>query len=87
MRRHAELGGGAEFDRCSILVCGGHLARRAQLWCRVLWWTVVAGPLVRVETVFGETQEEQFSGIRWNGVTSRIAAIEWEHLSEEERCR
>ena len=51
------------------------------------WWTVVAGPLLRLEPVFGEMQEEQFSGIRWNVVTRRIAAIEWEPLSEEERCR
>ena len=30
---------------------------------RVLWWTVVAGPLLRVEPVFGETQEET---VVWN---------------------
>ena len=30
-------------------------------------------PLVRVELVFGETQEEHLSGIRWNVVTCRIA--------------
>ena len=39
------------------------------MWCCVLWETVVAGPLVRVEIVFGETQEEHLSGIRWNVVT------------------
>ena len=46
MRRYAELRGGAEFDRCSILLCGGQLAGSAELWCRVL---LVAGPLLRVE--------------------------------------
>ena len=39
----------------------------------VLWWTVVAGPLVRV---VGETQEEHLPGIRWNVVTCRIAEVE-----------
>ena len=57
-------------------LCGGQLAVGAQLWCRVLWWTVVVGPLVRVELVFGETQEEHLSGIRWNVVTCRIAEVE-----------
>ena len=51
-----------------VLLRGGQLARRADLWCRVLQWTVVAGPLLRAEPVFGEAQEEQLSGIRWNGV-------------------
>ena len=46
-----------------LLCCGGQLARRAQLWCRVLWWTVVAGRLLLVELVCGETQEEQLSGV------------------------
>ena len=59
-----------------FLLCGGQLARRAQLWCCVLWWTVVAGPLVRVELVFCETQEEDSSGIRWNAVICRIAEVE-----------
>ena len=52
---------------------------------------VVAGPLLRVEPVFGETQEEQLSGIRWNGVAGRVAVIACCRTkfrsSEEERCR
>ena len=56
-----------------FLLCAGQLAGWAELWCGVLWWTVVAGPLLRVEPVFGETQEEQLSGIRWNGVACRVA--------------
>ena len=64
-----------------FLLCGGQLAGRAQLWCRVLWLTVVVGPLVRVEPVFGETQEEHLSGIRWNVVTCRIAEVEWPGMS------
>ena len=39
--------------------------------------TVVAGPLLHVEPVFGETQEEQLSGIRWNVVACRVAVILW----------
>ena len=58
------------------LLCGGQLARRAQLWCRVLWWTMVAGHLVCVEPVFGETQEEHLSEMCWNVVTCRIAEVE-----------
>ena len=58
------------------LLCRGQLAGRAQLCCRVLWWIVVAGPLLRVELVFGETQEEHLSGIRWNVVITRIAEVE-----------
>ena len=53
-----------------------------------VWWT---GPLLRVEPVFGETQEEQLSGIRWNGVACRVAVIVCCRAkfrgSEEERCR
>ena len=40
-----------------FLLCGGQLA--GELSCGVLWWTVVAGPLVRVEPVFGETDESE----------------------------
>ena len=39
--------------------CGGQLVGRAPLWCRVLWWTVVAGPLLRVELVFGERRRSR----------------------------
>ena len=45
-----------------VLAIVARLAGRAQLWCRVLWWPVVAGPLLLVELVCGETQEEQLSG-------------------------
>ena len=31
----------------------------AQLWCRVLWWTLFAGQWWLVELARGETQEEQ----------------------------
>ena len=91
MRRYAERSESAEFDRCSILLCGGQLVGSAEPWCRVLWWTVVAGPLLRVEPVFGETHEEQLSGIRWNEVACRVAVIVCCRTkfrsSEEERCR
>ena len=83
MRRYAERPRSAEFDRCSILFRGGQLAGSVELWCRVLWWTVVAGPLLRVELVFGETQEEQLSGIRWNGVACRVAVIVCAERSSE----
>ena len=47
--------------------------------------------LCRVEPVFGETQEEQLSGIRWNVVACRVAVIACCRTkfrsSEEERCR
>ena len=47
-----------------FLLCGGgQLAGRAQLWSRVLWWTLVAGLLLFVEPVCGETQEEQLSKV------------------------
>ena len=49
----------ARFQLCR----GGQLAGRAQLWCRALWWTVVAGLLLLVEPVCCDTQEEQVSGV------------------------
>ena len=56
---------------------------------------MVAGLLLRVDAVFGETQEEQLSEIRWNGVAygvaCRVAVIVCCRTkfrsSEEERCR
>ena len=36
---------------------------------------------MRVEPVFGETQEEHLSGFRWNEVTCRIAEVEWPGMS------
>ena len=49
MRRYAERPGIAEFDCCSILLCGGQLASSAELRRRVLWWTVFAGSWLLVE--------------------------------------
>ena len=47
-----------------FLLCGdGQLAGRAQLWCRVLWWIVDAGPSFFVVPVCGETQEKQLSEV------------------------
>ena len=64
-----------------FIVCGRQLARSAQLWCRVHWRSAVAGLWVRVEPVFGETQEEHLSVFRWNEVTCRIAEVEWPGMS------
>ena len=35
----------------------------AQLWCRVLWWTLFVGSWWLVEPACGETQEEQLLGV------------------------
>ena len=78
---------GAEFNRCAIPFCV------VGCWPGVLSCGVVfpGGPLLRVEPVFGETQEEQLSGIRWNVVACRVAVIVCCRTkfrsSEEERCR
>ena len=67
VRRYALLLYGAEFDCCSIpFVCSCGVAFSGG---------VVAGPLLRVERVFGETQEEKWSGIRWCVVACRVAVI------------
>ena len=62
------IGGAGERRVWAIFVpfflCGGGLlAGRAQSWCRGLWWIVVAGLLLFVEFVCGETQEDQFSKV------------------------
>ena len=44
-------------------LCGGQLAVGAQLWCRVLWWTLFAGSWWLVEPACGESQEEQWLGV------------------------
>ena len=47
--------------------CGGQLTVGAQLWCRVLWWTLFAGPWLRVGLACGETQDEHV----WNLILRR----------------
>ena len=51
----------AEFRGSLPIRClrGGKLARRGQLRCCVLWWTVFAGPWWLVDLARGETQEER----------------------------
>ena len=44
-------------------LCGGQLSVGAQLWCRVVWWTLFAGSWWLVEPACGETQEEQLLGV------------------------
>ena len=56
-----------------------------ELGCGVVFSDgLVAGPLVRVKPVFGETQEERSSAIRWNLVTCRIAEVEYLGMSMEQ---
>ena len=38
----------------------------AQLWCRALWWTLFAGPLIAGSVACGETQEGQLGVSRDN---------------------
>ena len=42
---------------------GGQLAVGAQLCCRVLWWTLSAGPWLLDEFVCGETQDEHLRNL------------------------
>ena len=45
----------------------------AQLWCRVLWWTLFAGQWRLVEPACGETQVEQLGASRGNWSDLEIA--------------
>ena len=47
----------------SLFVVVDSRRRRGQLWCRALWWTLFAGPLVAGSIACGETQEEQLLGV------------------------
>ena len=68
-----------------FVVCVVDSRLGAQLWCRVLWWTLLAGSRRLVEPACSETQEEQLLGvlcgnvsdleIRWNVLTGRVATI------------
>ena len=68
-----------------FVVCVVDSRLGAQLWCRVLWWTLFAGSWRLVELACSETQEEQLLGvsrgnvsdleIRWNVLTRRVAAV------------
>ena len=61
---------GERRNRCSIrCLCGVQVAVGAQLWCRVLWWTLFAGSWWLVEPACGETQEEQLLGVSRGNVS------------------
>ena len=45
----------------SVVECGGQLAVGAQLWCRALWWTLFAGPLVACRACVTQLQLELFT--------------------------
>ena len=76
------------------LLCGGQLAVGAQLWCRALRCTLVAGPLVAGSISCGETQEEHLrnlilrkSDVDDNGASCDAASARVVHFASSSGSR